>query len=314
MSGDSSSYPNKSTDKQLINMKPDLSSPENSICMVDGYKKDNLDEFCSRTCRQIPECIYYQTGTITGSCSIYKGNPIPLEKGAASSSMGNYKLFTINPERGREGFKIDDTEPSTTTTQKLGRAAKFCMSDAVNKCSAAGGNSSDDCLCTHSIINDCRKLYNKCMKSGTREGIDTTTNSCKAQLGSCCSIIDVIDPKTSAKMDSEAQMGAGLKTDILCVPGQITSLGDCKTACLQNYNCDFINSNLTEAQDSGNAGSTRRGLTSDGTAPYCQLFRGKPSTSQGVVLGSKTANAKTIYMKQRGNPDELEVNAVLEKK
>ena len=59
------------------------------------------------------------------------------------------------------------------------------------------------------------------------------------------------------------------------------------------------------------AGTERTGLTIDGKAPYCQLFKGDPLPGGGT-LGLQTG--KSIYMKQSGNPDEREAEDALSKK
>ena len=276
----------------LNGMKPDLSNSANSICSVDGYKKDNLAEFCSQTCQQIPGCQYYQTDNIMGGCGLYKGAPVPLEKGAQASSMGNYQLFTISPK-------------STDTKENFTDAAQFCQSDAVDKCAQTAGKSTAECLCQHSVVKDCRQLYQKCIKDG--DG-----GKCRAQFGSCCGLIDSADPRANASMSTQPKIGNGRQTDILCSRPEITSLTDCSAACLRLDTCDFINTNLQDI--AGDAGSKRRGLTYDGQAPFCQLFKGQPLNTPGVMLGQPSGTGKTIYMKQRGNPDEREINAELAKK
>lgn len=292
--------PTQSSSKLHIGMKPDLGDPTNSVCNIDGYKQKNLAEFCDRICSQIPGCTYYHTDAQMGSCGLFTGKPVPLEKGALVSSRGNYQLYTIDPIS--EGF--EDATPSTTTSitntaDMLGPAAKFCMS---------GGKSDDSCIGTHTIISDCRKLYNSCISEGNSK------ESCLARFGTCCSLIDSIDPNSNATMSAEGNIGSGRNTDILCTQNKLSKLSDCKMACLKHNMCDFINSNLTDNPAGGDAGSGRKGITSDGTAPYCQLFKGNPLANAGVTLGQKKSNAKTIYTKLRVNPVEQEANAALEKK
>jgi hypothetical protein len=275
-------------------MKPDMTNSGNSICSVDGYKKDNLAKFCGQICQQIPGCSYYQTDALMGSCGLFKGQPTPLEKGAAASPIGNYQLF-MSPAIQESFADITATEPV------LGQAAKFCLSGAVDKCSNKPGITGQDCLCSHAVIKDCQKLNIDCLKT-------SNIKSCQAQFGSCCGIIDSADPKANASMTTEGKIGNGSHDDILCSPAQITSLNECKTSCLKNTKCDFISSNLLDS------GSDRPGLTNDGLAPFCHLFKGKPLTTSGAMLGQKTGSSKSIYMKQRGNPDEREINAEFAKK
>jgi len=283
-----------SPDNQLAGMKPDLSNPGNYICSIDRYKPDNLAVFCGQICQQFPGCRYYQTDNLTGNCGLYKGQPVPLEKGAqASSSGGNYKLFSA---KGKEGF-----------TDTLGPAGQFCLSGAINNCSKKGtGSSTANCLCSHSVVKDCQTLYQGCLKTSTNP------ENCRAQFGSCCSLVDTANPSANASMSADAKTGNGRQNDILCTRPEITSLTNCKSACLRLDTCDFINTNLQDA--SGNTGSSRTGLTNDGLAPYCQLFKGQPLNTPGVMLGQQTNAGKTIYMKLRGNPDEREINAEFAKK
>jgi hypothetical protein len=274
-----------SSRKPLSGMKPDLSSPSNSICSIDGYKKDNLASFCGNICTQIPECAYYQTDNISGSCGLFRGAPILLEKSAKSSSLGNYQVFSA-----KETESFSDI---------LGPAGQFCQSGTIDKCSQTPGKSTDDCLCSHSVVKDCHKLYKKCL--------ETNPANCRAQFGSCCGLIDTVKPSNNASMSSEAKIGSGRQTDILCSRPEINSLADCSAACLLLDTCDFINTNLQDI--SGDASSKQRVLTNDGLAPYCQLFKGKPLSTPGVMLGQRTGTGKTIYLKQRGNPDESDINA-----
>ena len=269
-------------------MKPDLSNPGNFICSIDRYKKDNLAEFCGQICQQIPGCQYYQTDNLMGNCGLFKGAFVPLEKGAQASSTGNYQLFSA---KGKEGF-----------TDTLGPVGQFCLSGAINNCSQKGtGSSTANCFCSHSVVKDCHALYQSCLKTSTNP------ENCRAQFGSCCGLVDTAKPSANASMNTEAKVGSGRQNDILCTRPEIKSLTDCKSACLRLDTCDFINTNLQDA--SGDAGSSRTGLTNDGLAPYCQLFKGQPLSTYGVMLGKQTGTGKTIYMKLRGNPDERAVDA-----
>lgn len=302
----------------LAGMKPDLSNPANSICSIDGYKKDNLAEFCGQVCYELGDglsgCQYYHTDAIMGSCGLFKGTPVPLEKSAIASSTGNYQLFmttrdkteTTTNKQTIEGF-ADDTTPTIPTQ---GQAAKFCLSGAVDKCLQNKGSSSQDCLCSHSVVNDCRKIHQTCLKSQT-----SNSNNCRVQFGACCGLVDSTDPNAVASMASKpnTKQGNGKQDDILCSPQQITTLDECKAACLQLDKCDFINSNIIDRTNGsgGGAGAERKGLTNDGLAPFCYLFKGEPLSTPAVMLGQKKGSGKTIYMKLRGNPDELAINSEL---
>ena len=239
---------------------------------------------------------------------------VPLEKSAIASSTGNYQLFmttrdkteTTTNKQTIEGFAND----TTPTIPSQGQAAKFCLSGAVDKCLQNKGSSSQDCLCSHSVVNDCRKIHQTCLKSQT-----SNSNNCRVQFGACCGLVDSTDPNAVASMASKpnTKQGNGKQDDILCSPQQITTLDECKAACLQLDKCDFINSNIIDRTNGsgGGAGAERKGLTNDGLAPFCYLFKGEPLSTPAVMLGQKKGSGKTIYMKLRGNPDELAINAEL---
>lgn len=294
----------------LTGMKPDLSNSADSICSVDRYAQDNLAEFCGQICQQIPGCAYYQTDGLMSGCSLFKGFPVQIEKGAQTNSMGNYQLFSVKATKS-ESFsdsvstgllsQSDAQSFSLKGNGTLSPAGQFCQSGAVDKCSQSAGKSTADCLCTHSVVKDCQKLYQKCLKDSE------STQKCRAQFGSCCGLIDSADPLANASMSTDSKQGNGRQTDILCSRPEINSLAACSAACLRLNTCDFINTNLQEI--AGDAGSRRQGLTNDGQAPYCQLFKGQPLNTPGVMLGKQIGTGKTIYIKQRGNPNEREINA-----
>ena len=280
--------------------KPDLSSTENNICQIDGYKKDDLAAFCGSVCSDISGCQYYQTDNLLGSCGLYKGQPTQLEKGAASSTMGNYQLF-----RRTEGF---------ADAAQTGSAAKFCLSGAADKCSGdsktntnTSGNTSttSDCLCSHSVIIDCQKQHQSCLQAGGN------AKSCRQQFGNCCGLVDTADPTAGASMSNEGKVGSGSNTNLLCKPSNISisSLADCKTSCLKHDKCKFIDSNMS---GTSGAGAERKGT--DGLTPYCYLFKGEPTDSGKVMLGRQLGPGKTIYSKLVGSPDEKEANNALAQK
>ena len=267
--------------------KPDLSNPANSICQIDGYKKPDLAQFCGQICSDTTGCDYYQTDGVLGSCSLFKGQPISVEKGAAASPVSNYQLFmaqrNANTTGSKEGFMADST----------GLAAQFCMSGAVSKCDPK--SPSRDCLCSHSVIRDCQRMNSECLKSGI------IAQTCNRQFGACCGILDTNDPTKQASMTTnKPKFGSGLPDKLVCRAPGSKSLDECKRACLNHDQCRFIDSNMV----TGSSGSS---------APYCYLFSGEPSGTAKVML-SKQTGADTIYMKQLGNPDELAANAALEKK
>ncbi len=276
--------------KLMLGMKPDLSNSGNNICQVDGYKKDDLAAFCGRVCNSITGCTYYQTDDLMGSCGLYSGKPIPLEKGAGSASLGNYQLYSAPSSNSiKEGFAADTTSN--------GPAAQFCSSGAVKKCPG-----SKDCLCSHSIITDCQRMNNECLNTP-----GATQESCSAQFGACCGVLDTLDPSQMANMADKPKFGSGQTANLLCSP-KVTSLDDCKKACLGHSGCRFIDSNLP----SGDAGSGRQATTTG--VGNCYLFGGDPSPGGKVMLGIKRGPPETIYMKQPGNRDEMEANKALAQK
>ena len=280
--------------------KPNLSSTENTICQIDGYKKDDLAAFCGSVCSDISGCQYYQTDSLLGSCGLYKGQPTQLEKGAASSTMGNYQLF-----RRTEGF-VDAT--------KTDGAAKFCLSGAADKClgdrksnANASGNTSStsDCLCSHSVIKDCQKQRQSCLKAGGN------AKSCLQQFGNCCGLVDTTDPTVGASMSPKGKIGSGTNNNLLCKPSNISSLAECKLSCLKHDKCKFIDSNMMDAKSKG---SSTSGAGADGLTPYCYLFSGAPSESVKVMLGKQSNMGESIYSKLVGSTDEREANNALSQK
>jgi hypothetical protein len=281
----------------VTGMKPDLSISENNICQIDGYKKDELPAFCGSVCSDITGCQYYQTDSLLGSCGLYKGQPTQLEKGAASSTMGNYQLF-----RRTEGF-VD--------AGQTGSAAKFCLSGATDKCLGEGKtNSTSDCLCSHSVIKDCQKQNQSCLKAGGN------AKSCMQQFGNCCGLVDTTDSTAGASMSTNGKIGSGPNNNLLCKPSNISSLADCKTACLKHDKCKFIDSNMMDAKSKGSstsgAGADRKGA--DGLTPYCYLFSGEPSESGKVMLGKQSNMRESIYSKLAGSTDEREANNAISQK
>jgi len=270
-------------------MKPDLGNSTNRICQIDGYKKSNLAEFCGQLCNELPGCNYYQTDDVIGGCTVFKGQPIQAEKAAASSPVGNFKLFMRGGgiKTGKEGF-WDDSTPVT------GPAAQFCLSGAVNKCKPGNiPNPSQDCLCSHIVINDCQRMNSECINSGISQTV------CKSQFGACCGLIDTNDPSKQATMAGISKPGGGQPNNLICRAPASKTLDECKRACLNHNKCKFIDTDLLPGGKSTNT--------------YCDLYTGQPNGPKKVLL-SKSDVGNTIYMKQQGSPDELEANAALEKK
>lgn len=274
-------------------MKPNLSNPANSICQINGYKKPDLAEFCSQLCDDLPGCNYYQTDDMLGGCALFKGQPTPAEKGATASPVGNYKLFMHRTNSGSDSSNSNGKKSNSKEGFAAdGQAAQFCLSGAVNKCKS-DNNPSQDCLCSHSVIIDCQRINAECIKSGISKQV------CKSQFGTCCGLLDSNDPTKQASISDKPKPGGGQPQNLLCRIPTSKTLDECRRACLNHDKCRFVDTNLLTGKNITNG--------------YCDLYKGS-ADGTGKVLLSKPPSGNTIYLKQLGNPDELEANSALEKK
>jgi hypothetical protein len=228
---------------------------------------------CKNTCAIRQDCQAVIMNSVEGKCELYD-KPLVDKQKIYMASDGQYLQF--EKVAGKEGFQ---SGPDI-------KASKVCK-DFNTECAGNFAN----CLCQNPVVQDCRRNYTECMnKPGSTDAI------CKPMFGACCGILDAMSENVELAQrfvfDDKPDGGRGSSQALLCQPGGLKSLDECKQQCRLNPDCAYIDSNL--------------GLSPNedpNTARYCRLYSGKPTPLTAPTM-APVNQFRTIYKKREVDPDE----------
>ena len=248
------------------------------ICDV----QDSTPEMCKNMCNLNKDCKGYIFNKFSKECNVYSGEFLDKRKAYAKSD-NNYQQFV------KEGFKSGNDNVSGNGNGGDLDAMNICK-NYDEKCGDTGklSGNSNACICKHSITQDCKNQYQKCLKKDI-EGLDSKLKKkyCQNMFGSCCQAINNIDVGERFKYE-EPVGGAGISSNMVCYQEDAgLNLQKCQTRCTNNPDCNYIDTNTgltTELRGDGNL--------------YCGLYKGSPGYYNSGSTMKKRTMGKTIYIKK----------------
>lgn len=247
-----------------VNMK--YGDGSNEICGIE----DGTVNMCQNMCSMNKDCTSFVFENIGNKCTIYKGE-LKDKQEVYKDGDKNYQQFV--KEGFTSGEELDGTGVCINYNERCANTGKL-------------DENKDACICNHSITQDCKKQYDKCLKKEI-EGLTNNMKKkyCKNMFGSCCQAINNIDVAEKFKYE-EPTKGFGSSSNLLCHDeGNNITLQECQTRCINNPDCTFIETNT---------GLSYRG---DNTL-YCGLYKGSPSFYSSGSTMRKKADGDIIYIKK----------------
>ena len=241
------------------------------ICDV----QDSTPEMCKKMCNLNKDCKGFIFNQFSSECNIYSGEFIDKRK-AYVKSDDNYQQFI------KEGFQSDNSNGDLDAMNICKKYDEKCRDTGT-----LSGNT-NACVCNHSITQDCRNQYQKCLKKDI-EGLDGKIKKkyCRNMFGSCCQAITNIDVSDRFKYE-EPIGGSGISSNLICYQEDIgLNLQKCQTRCTNNPDCEYVDTNT----------GLHPKLRGDGNL-YCGLYKGGPGSYNSGSTMKKQTTGKTIYIKK----------------
>ena len=241
------------------------------ICNVAG----STPQMCQNMCNLNKDCKGYIFNKASSECNVYSGEFLDKRKAYAKSD-DNYQIFV------KEGFKSGNGSGNLD-------AMNICK-NYDEKCGDTGklSGNTNACVCKHSITQDCRNQYQKCLKKDI-EGLNGKLKKkyCQNMFGSCCQAINNIDVGERFKYE-EPIGGAGISSNMVCYQEDAgLNLEKCQTRCTNNPDCNYIDTNTGLPQKLRGSGNL-----------YCGLYKGSPSSYNSGSTMKKRTIGDTIYIKK----------------
>ena len=244
---------------------------EEQICDV----QDSTPKMCQNMCNLNKECKGYIFNKFSNECIIYSGDFLDKRKAYAKSD-NNYQQFV------KEGFVSSDGKGDLNAMNICKNYDKNCSdTDKLSE-------NNNSCICKHSITQDCKNQYQKCLKKDI-EGLDNKLKKkyCQNMFGSCCQAINNIDVSERFKYE-EPVGGNGISSNMICYQEDVgLNLPECQKRCTNNPDCNYIDTNTGLPQK----------LRGDGNL-YCGLYKGSPGSYNSGSTMKKKSMGKTIYIKK----------------
>lgn len=245
--------------------------PENELCSLNNTT-DTKAKFCKNLCSLNEKCNFVIYNNSTSQCILYTGDTHDKAEYLAEGDSEHYHSYV--------------KEPFTNYKD-------FCL----NYDSNCGLQNQDktECLCKHSIVENCLKNKDNCMKRNIK-GVSKNLkkNICNNTFGLCCDVIKNIDVSEQFTFGKPVA-GTGIVKNMLCKDNnKPLKFNNCRQECLNNPNCDYFETNLKSAEK-----------FEPDKPRYCRMYSGSPkltpptfSKSSKIGKAKKIEVAKNIYQKK----------------
>ena len=269
---------------QQVNMK----HGNEEICNVPGATPD----MCRNMCNLNENCTGYIYNNISKDCNVYSG-VFKDKREVYAKGDKNYLQYV------KEGFTSGNNNSNTNSNNnnnnnnnnnKKGLDGMGVCKKYQELCSDTGklSGNKNACICNHSITQDCKKQYDKCLGkpiSGLSKKLKKTY--CQNMFGACCQAINNIDVSERFRYE-EPVGGNGISSNLICFDENAgLNLQECQKRCTNNPDCTFIDTNTDLSQD----------LRGDNPL-FCGLYKGSPSSYSSGSTMKKQSVGKTIYKKK----------------
>ena len=286
---------NITEDNDIYNEMNGITHSSAPLCNLSSHEINR----CKKICNEDKNCKTIKYNTLSKNCELYDHIfTIPVNPAYSTSSNKN-KIYekVIEEFTSSNNNKYNNNNKSNNNNNNLSKGINYNL--CVNYSSLCS-KSENKCYCNNGIIQDCKRNFDKCMNNPNLNNVKDKKEMCSSIFGSCCAIMDNIDLSDKFEFN-EPVLGNGNNQDLICdISKTVSSLNECKKACIINSECSFIDTNLDYIIN-GNQYNLK---------PTCKLFKGKyrktlPPNQLQTENTINTIYIKNISKKEKANKDKL---------
>lgn len=263
---------------QQVKMK--YGDTNDEICNI----PEATPEMCRNLCNLNEKCTGYIFSKPNKDCYVYSGS-FKDKREAYAKGDKNYLQYVKEGFTSGNNNNKNNNNNSKKGLDGMGVCKKY--QELCSDSSKLSGNK-NACICNHSITQDCKKQYDKCLKkpiSGLSKKLKKAY--CQNMFGACCQAINNIDVSERFKYE-EPIGGNGISSNLICFDENSgLNLQECQKRCTNNPDCTFIDTNTALSSDER-----------EDNPLFCGLYKGSPSSYSSGSTMKKQSLGKTIYKKK----------------